>query len=80
MIVICLNSVTESRFAQKPTRPFGSECDTPASHWHVNAFTEILAPLRAPTYPYIVRLRAEVPPGSTPTTVNVSTSLGRLLT
>ncbi len=29
----------------------------PANHWHVNPFTEILAPLRVPTYPYIVRLR-----------------------
>ncbi len=34
----------------------------PASHWHVNAFTEILAPLRAPTYPYIVRLGENVSP------------------
>jgi putative ABC transport system permease protein len=34
----------------------------PASHWHVNAFTEVLAPLRAPAYPYIVRLRDGVPP------------------
>lgn len=31
-------------------------------HWHLNAFTEILAPLRAPSYPYIVRLREGVPP------------------
>jgi len=29
----------------------------PANHWHVNPFTEILAPLRVPTYPYIVRVR-----------------------
>ena len=34
----------------------------PERHWHLNAFTEILAPLRAPTYPYIVRLREGVPP------------------
>ena len=26
-------------------------------HWHLNAFTEILAPLRAPTHPYMVRMR-----------------------
>ena len=32
-----------------------------AAHWHVNPFTEVLAPLRAPTYPYVVRLRAGVP-------------------
>jgi predicted permease len=34
----------------------------PANHWHVNPFTEIMAPLRAPTYPYIVRLRPGVSP------------------
>lgn len=31
-------------------------------HWHVNAFTDVLAPLRAPSYPYLVRLREGVPP------------------
>jgi putative ABC transport system permease protein len=34
-------------------------------HWHLNAFTEVLAPLRAPTYPYMVR----VSDGSEPSTV-----------
>jgi putative ABC transport system permease protein len=34
----------------------------PANHWHVHAFTEILAPLRVPAYPYIVRVRDGVPP------------------
>ena len=34
----------------------------PANHWHVNAFTEMLAPLRVPAYPYIVRLRDGVAP------------------
>lgn len=29
----------------------------PANHWHVNPFVEILAPLRVPAYPYIVRVR-----------------------
>ena len=29
----------------------------PADHWHLNAFTEVLAPLRAPSYPYMVRVR-----------------------
>ena len=33
-----------------------------ADHWHLNAFTEVLSPLRAPAYPYIVRLREGVPP------------------
>ena len=32
----------------------------PANHWHVNPFTEILAPLRVPAYPYIVRVREGV--------------------
>lgn len=31
-------------------------------HWHLNAFTEVLAPLRGTTYPYKVRLRPGVPP------------------
>ena len=35
----------------------------PANHWHLNAFTEILAPLRVPAYPYVVRVRDGVPPG-----------------
>jgi putative ABC transport system permease protein len=34
----------------------------PPDFWHLNAYTEILAPLRAPTYPYMVRLREGVPP------------------
>ena len=35
-----------------------------ANHWHLNAFTEILSPLRAPTHPYVVRLRADVTPAA----------------
>ena len=34
----------------------------PETFWHMNAYTEVLAPLRAPSYPYVVRLRAGVPP------------------
>ena len=34
----------------------------PQGMWHLNVFTEILAPLRAPSYPYMVRLRAGVTP------------------
>ena len=34
----------------------------PASFWHINPYTDILTPLRAPTYPYMVRLRAGVTP------------------
>jgi putative ABC transport system permease protein len=33
----------------------------PANFWHVNPYTQIFAPLRAATYPYMVRLRAGVP-------------------
>jgi putative ABC transport system permease protein len=32
--------------------------------WHINPYTDVLTPLRAPTYPYMARLRA----GVTPTT------------
>ena len=34
----------------------------PANFWHINPYTDILAPLRAPSYPYLARLR----PGVTP--------------
>lgn len=34
----------------------------PADLWHTNPYTEVLAPLRAPTYPYLVRLREGVMP------------------
>ena len=34
----------------------------PADLWHLNVYTEVLAPLKARTYPYMVRLR----PGVTP--------------
>ena len=29
----------------------------PDGFWHLNSYTEVLAPLHAPTYPYLVRLR-----------------------
>ena len=32
----------------------------PADFWHLNPYTDVLAPLRAPTYPYLVRLREGV--------------------
>jgi hypothetical protein len=32
----------------------------PSQFWHVNPYTDILAPLRAPTYPYMARLRPGV--------------------
>jgi putative ABC transport system permease protein len=34
----------------------------PEHHWHVQAFTDIMAPLKIPNVPYIVRLREGVPP------------------
>jgi predicted permease len=34
----------------------------PPDFWHLNTYTDILAPLRAPTYPYLARLRAGVTP------------------
>ena len=34
----------------------------PAGHWHLNIFTEVLSPLRAASYPYMVRLRDGVAP------------------
>lgn len=36
----------------------------PADFWHLNRYTQVLTPLRAPTYPYIVRLREGVPAAS----------------
>jgi len=35
---------------------------TRADFWHVNPYTEVLAPLRVPAYPYMVRLRDGVAP------------------
>jgi putative ABC transport system permease protein len=35
----------------------------PERFWHINPYTDVLTPLRAPTYPYMARLR----PGVTPT-------------
>ena len=35
----------------------------PAKFWHLNPYTEVLVPLRAATYPYMVRLREGVLPG-----------------
>jgi predicted permease len=32
----------------------------PPDLWHFNPYTDVLAPLRAPTYPYLVRLRSGV--------------------
>jgi len=34
----------------------------PENFWHMNPYTQVLTPLRAATYPYMVSLRAAVPP------------------
>jgi putative ABC transport system permease protein len=34
----------------------------PDRFWHLNAFTEVMSPLRAPWYPYMLRLREGVTP------------------
>ena len=36
----------------------------PRDHWHLNRFTDMLAPLRAAAYPYMVRVRDGVPPAT----------------
>jgi len=33
----------------------------PSNFWHVNPYTQIFAPLRAETYPYMIRLRQGIP-------------------
>jgi predicted permease len=33
----------------------------PSNFWHLNTYTQILTPLRASSYPYLVRLRANAP-------------------
>jgi putative ABC transport system permease protein len=35
----------------------------PDNFWHLNPYTDVLTPLKAPTYPYMVRLRSGVPAG-----------------
>src|SRR5262245_39725224 len=35
----------------------------PSNFWHVNPYTQIFAPLRTATYPYMIRLREGVPAG-----------------
>ena len=56
------NIIGQTFHAYVSDRPEEAESFTiagvlPADFWHTNPFTDILAPLRAPTYPYLVRLR-----------------------
>jgi putative ABC transport system permease protein len=45
----------------------------PPSFWHINPYTDILAPLRAPTFPYMARLKAGV------TAADASARISRLV-
>jgi putative ABC transport system permease protein len=45
----------------------------PAGFWHVNVYTDIIVPLRAPTYPYMVRTREGV------TAEQIGTRIGALV-
>lgn len=36
----------------------------PANFWHLNPYTDVLTPLRAPSYPYMARLREGVSPAA----------------
>ncbi|MGH9675020.1 MAG: ABC transporter permease [Bryobacteraceae bacterium] len=42
----------------------------PEGFWHVNRYTEVLAPLRAPSYPYMARLKPGVPPEAAARRIN----------
>jgi putative ABC transport system permease protein len=48
----------------------------PETFWHVNPYTEMLAPLRGPTYPYMARLRAGVSPDVLRDRVNALVTAG----
>lgn len=48
----------------------------PQELWHFNSYTGILAPLRAPTYPYMVRLREGVAPQTAAERITSLVSLG----
>jgi putative ABC transport system permease protein len=48
----------------------------PRSFWHVNSYTDILTPLRAPTYPYMARLRPGVSPTDAAARITAFVSAG----
>ena len=48
----------------------------PRDLWHFNPYTDILAPLRAPTHPYMVRLRPEVTPERAATRITALVAAG----
>jgi putative ABC transport system permease protein len=48
----------------------------PAGFWHINSYTDILTPLRARTYPYLVRLRAGVTPEAAARRITALVSAG----
>ena len=48
----------------------------PQRFWHINSYTDILTPLRAPTYPYMARLRAGVTPDVAASRITALVSAG----
>jgi putative ABC transport system permease protein len=48
----------------------------PRGFWHINSYTDILAPLRAPTFPYMARLRAGVSPADAAARITALVSAG----
>jgi putative ABC transport system permease protein len=48
----------------------------PQRFWHINGYTDILTPLRAPTYPYMARLRAGITPDAAASRIAALVSAG----
>jgi putative ABC transport system permease protein len=48
----------------------------PQRFWHINSYTDILTPLRAPTYPYMARLRAGITPDVAASRITALVSAG----
>jgi putative ABC transport system permease protein len=48
----------------------------PRAFWHINPYTDILTPLRAPTYPYMARLRAGVSPADAASRITALVAAG----
>lgn len=44
--------------------------------WHINNYTDILTPLRAPTYPYMARLRAGITPSGAASRITALVTAG----
>jgi putative ABC transport system permease protein len=48
----------------------------PQGFWHINTYTDVLTPLRAPTFPYMARLRAGVSPGDAASRISALVAAG----